>query len=86
MSKRDVKLGPGEGPNHDWENDQTLVAVSGQGTDGAYTLMEDNLKASFAFGLHRHAPQSEPVRCLEGDMGLFVDGNWHRPILTMISE
>ena len=85
MSKRYAKLGPGEGPNHDWENEQTLIAVSGQGTDGAYTLVEENLKASFALGLHRHAPQAERFSFLEGDMGLFVDGNLHRPFLTMRS-
>lgn len=78
MSKRYAKLGPGEGPNYDWENDHTFVKISGQDTDGAYTLMEDNLKASFALGLHRHGTHAETFYFLEGAVDFYVDGDWHR--------
>ena len=78
MSKRYAKLGPGEGLNYDWENDHTFVKVSGQDTDGAYTLMEDNLKASFALGLHRHDHHAETFYFLEGEVDFYVDGDWHR--------
>lgn len=80
MSKRYAKLGPGEGPNYDWENDHTFVKVSGQDTGGAYTLMEDNLKASFALGLHRHDSHAETFYFLEGTVDFYVDGAWHRCI------
>ena len=80
MSKRYAKLGPGEGPNYDWENDHTFVKVSGQDTGGAYTLMEDNLKASFALGLHRHDSHAETFYFLEGEVDFYVDGDWHRCI------
>ena len=78
MSKRYSKLGPGEGPNYDWENDHTFVKVSGQDSSGAYTLMEDNLKASFALGLHRHDNHAETFYFLDGEVDFFVDGDWHR--------
>ncbi|WP_170506712.1 cupin domain-containing protein [Ruegeria arenilitoris] len=78
MSKRYSKLGPGEGPNYDWENDHTFVKVSARDTNGAYTLMEDNLKASFALGLHRHDNHAETFYFLEGAVDFYVDGDWHR--------
>lgn len=78
MSTRYSKLGPGEGLNYDWENDHTFVKVSTRDTDGAYTLMEDNLKASFALGLHRHETHAESFYFLEGEVYFYVDGDWHR--------
>ncbi|WP_271949698.1 cupin domain-containing protein [Ruegeria faecimaris] len=78
MSTRYSKRGPGEGLNYDWENDHTFVKVSTRDTDGAYTLMEDNLKASFALGLHRHETHAESFYFLEGEVDFYVDGDWHR--------
>ncbi|NOC47290.1 MULTISPECIES: hypothetical protein [unclassified Ruegeria] len=73
MRPRYSKMGPGEGPNYDWENDHTFVKVSGQDTGGAYTLMEDNVKASFALGLHRHDSHAGTFCCPEGGVGFLVD-------------
>ena len=48
MTGTKYHLPPGEGTNYDWENDHTFVKVGSEHTGGAYTLMEDNLKATFA--------------------------------------
>ena len=67
---------PGEGTNYDWENDHTFVKVSAADTGGAYTLMEDNLKPTFALGLHRHDHHAETFYFLEGKVDFYVDGIW----------
>lgn len=71
-------LGPGQGTNYDWENDHTFVKVSAAETAGAYTVMEDNLKASFRLGVHRHESHAETFYILEGAVDFYVDGTWHR--------
>lgn len=78
MTRRFVHLPPGEGVNYDWENDHTFVKVSAGDTGGAFTLMEDNLKASFALGLHRHNHHAETFYFLEGAVDFHVDGHWIR--------
>ena len=67
---------PSGGTNYDWENDHTYVKVSAEDTGGAYTLMEDNLKPTFALGLHRHDHHAETFYFLEGAVDFYVDGNW----------
>lgn len=67
---------PGAGTNYDWENDHTFVKVGAADTGGAYTLMEDNLKASFALGLHKHESHAETFYFLEGVVDFYVDGDW----------
>ena len=69
-------LPPGEGPNYDWANDHTFVKVGTGDTGGAYTLMEDNLKATFALGLHVHREHAETFYILEGSVDFYVDGSW----------
>lgn len=71
-------LPSGEGPNYAWENDQPFVKVSAAETGGAYTLIEDNLKASFALGLHRHDQHAETFYILEGALDFYLDGDWIR--------
>lgn len=78
MTGRIVNLGPGQGRDHDWENDHTFVKVSGADTGGAYTLMEDNLKPGFALGLHRHDRHAETFYFLEGAVDFYIGGGWHR--------
>ncbi|MEM9851317.1 MAG: cupin domain-containing protein [Pseudomonadota bacterium] len=76
MAKRFSFLEPGGGANYDWSADHTFVKVSAADTGGQYTLMEDNLKASFALGLHLHRYHAETFYILEGDVDFFVDGDW----------
>ena len=71
-------LSPGEGTSYDWENDHTFVKVSSEDTNGAYTLMEDNLKASFALGLHRHDHHAETFYFLEGEVDFFIGDEWKK--------
>ena len=78
MSGAFSHLPPGEGTNYDWENDHTFVKVSAEDSGGAYTLMEDNLKASFALGLHRHDHHAETFYFLEGCVDFYADGEWIR--------
>ncbi|MEP1355484.1 MAG: cupin domain-containing protein [Tateyamaria sp.] len=73
-------LPPGTGTNYQWENDHAFVKVSAADTGGAYTLMEDNLKASFALGLHRHDTHAETFYILEGAVDFYVDDTWHKAV------
>ena len=54
LSKRFTFVPPGGGSDHDWSADHIFVKVSAADTGGQYTLVEDNLKANFALGLHMH--------------------------------
>ncbi len=76
MSNRYSFLPPGEGTNYDWENDHTFVKITTGDTAGAYTLMEDNLKSTFALGLHRHDHHAETFYILEGALDFYIDGDW----------
>jgi len=67
---------PMGGKNYDWAADHTYVKVGAADTGGAYTLMEDNLKATFALGLHLHRDHAETFYVLEGRIDFFVDGDW----------
>lgn len=69
---------PGEGPHYDWDADQPFVKVSGDQTGGTYCLIEDNLKAHFALGLHRHDYHAESFYILEGRLDFYLDGDWVR--------
>lgn len=76
MSKRYSFVPPGGGPNYDWSADHTFVKVSAADTGGQYTLMEDNLKSSFALGLHMHRYHAETFYVLEGAVDFYIDGDW----------
>jgi len=76
MVERFTFLEPGQGIDYDWANDHTFVKVSTGDTGGAYTLMEDNLKATFALGLHVHREHAETFYILEGSVDFYVDGAW----------
>lgn len=69
-------LPPGEGPSYNWDADQPFVKVSGTQTGGAYCLIEDNLKAHFALGLHRHDHHAETFYILEGEMDFYLQDTW----------
>ena len=76
MAQRYAFLPPNTGPNYNWSNDHTYVKVSSADTNGAYTLMEDNLKSSFELGLHLHRHHAETFYILEGSVDFYVDGTW----------
>lgn len=76
MSKRYAFVPPGGGLNYDWSADHTFVKVSTADTGGQFTLMEDNLKASFRLGLHLHRAHAETFYILEGNVDFFIDGDW----------
>jgi quercetin dioxygenase-like cupin family protein len=76
MRERYSFLGPGQGPNYEWTNDHTFVKVGTGASGGAYTLMEDNLKATFALGLHLHRQHAETFYILDGSVDFYVDGTW----------
>ncbi len=76
MTKSYSFVPPMGGKNYDWSADHTYVKVSAQNTGGAYTLMEDNLKATFALGLHLHRTHAETFYILEGCIDFYVDGDW----------
>ncbi|MEM1232830.1 MAG: cupin domain-containing protein [Pseudomonadota bacterium] len=76
MPKRFSFLPPGGGTGYDWSADHTFVKVSAADTGGQYTLMEDNLKATFALGLHMHRYHAETFYILEGNIDFYVDGEW----------
>ena len=76
MTRRYSFLSPKGGTNYEWSADHTFVKVSAEDTDGHYTLMEDNLKSTFALGLHRHDEHAETFYILEGSLDFYVDGDW----------
>ena len=76
MSKRYAYHPPGGGTSYEWSADHTFVKVSAADTGGQYTLMEDNLKANFALGLHLHRYHAETFYILEGYIDFFIDGDW----------
>ncbi|MEM7236896.1 MAG: cupin domain-containing protein [Pseudomonadota bacterium] len=76
MTKRYSLVPPDGGQNYDWSADHTFVKVSAADTGGQYTLMEDNLKATFALGLHMHRYHAETFYILEGEVDFYVDGDW----------
>ena len=76
MTGRYSLVPPRGGPNYDWSADHTFVKVSAADTGGHYTLMEDNLKANFALGLHLHRHHAETFYVLEGAVDFYVDGDW----------
>lgn len=76
MPKRYNFLSPMGGKNYDWSADHSYVKVGAGETGGAYTLMEDNLKTSFALGLHLHRHHAETFYILEGRVDFHVDGDW----------
>lgn len=67
---------PAGGVSYDWENDHTFVKVSAEDTRGAFTLMEDNLKATFKLGLHEHRSHAETFYILEGAVEFHIAGAW----------
>ena len=67
---------PGGGKGYEWSRDHTFVKVSAADTGGAFTLMEDNLKAEFALGLHLHREHAETFYILEGRVDFHIDGDW----------
>lgn len=67
---------PGGGTDYEWSADHTYVKVSAADSGGSYTLMEDNLKAGFALGLHRHDHHAETFYVLEGPIDFHVNGEW----------
>lgn len=76
MTERYSFVPPMGGPNYDWSADHTYVKVSAQDTGGQYTLMEDNLKSTFALGLHLHRYHAETFYILSGDVDFYIDGDW----------
>jgi quercetin dioxygenase-like cupin family protein len=67
---------PGGGKSYDWARDHTFVKVSTADTGGAYTRMEDNLKAEFELGLHLHRRYAETFYILDGRVNFYIDGEW----------
>lgn len=76
MTKRYSLVPPRGGKNYDWSADHTFVKVSAEDTGGQYTLMEDNLKANFALGLHLHRYHAETFYILDGKIDFYLDGDW----------
>jgi quercetin dioxygenase-like cupin family protein len=69
-------VGPGEGKDYAWESDHIFVKVPGTETGGAFSMVEDNLKAEFALGLHEHRTHSETFYILDGALKFYMDGAW----------
>jgi quercetin dioxygenase-like cupin family protein len=76
MSKSYTFHPPRGGQNYEWENDHIFIKVASEDSGGAYTVVEDNLKATFALGLHMHRTHAETFYILEGRLDFFVDGEW----------
>ncbi|MEL6374266.1 MAG: cupin domain-containing protein [Pseudomonadota bacterium] len=71
-----VHVPSGTGTNYNWGSDHLFVKVSAAQTDGAYTLIEDNMDASFALGLHKHEAHAETFYILEGSIDFYLVDHW----------
>lgn len=76
MTKRYSFVPPRQGTNYEWDADHSYVKVAAADTGGQYTLMEDNLKTTFALGLHLHRYHAETFYILEGNIDFYIDGDW----------
>ena len=76
MKKRFAFLPPGGGVSYDWANDHVFVKVAAADTGSAYSVVEDNFKATFALGLHLHRQHAETFYILAGSLDFYVDGEW----------
>jgi quercetin dioxygenase-like cupin family protein len=75
-TKRYRFVPPGGGKDYDWSRDHTFVKVAAADSGGAFALMEDNLKAEFALGLHLHRQHAETFYILDGVVNFYIDGDW----------
>jgi quercetin dioxygenase-like cupin family protein len=66
----------GQGIDYAWAADHIFVKLAGSQTGGAFSVVEDNLKAEFALGLHEHRTHSETFYILDGALKFFMDGAW----------
>jgi quercetin dioxygenase-like cupin family protein len=66
----------GEGKSYQWENDHIFIKVPGHDTGGAFAVVEDNMKAEFALGLHEHRTHSETFYILDGALKFYVKESW----------
>ena len=76
MTQRYTVHPPRGGQDYEWESDHIFVKVAAEDSSGAYTLVEDNLKSTFALGLHMHRTHAETFYILEGRIDFHVDGDW----------
>lgn len=67
---------PGAGTNYNWGSDHLFVKVPGTTTGGAYNLIEDNLQATFALGLHLHRKHAETFYIVSGSVDFYVVDDW----------
>ncbi len=61
------------GKRYDWQNDNIKVHLTSDDTNGAFTLVEDNLKPTFYLPLHVHHQHSETFHILEGNVEFTLD-------------
>ena len=76
MTKRYIVHPPRGGADYEWESDHIFVKVAAEDSNGAFTLVEDNLKASFVLGLHLHRDHAETFYIIDGAVDFYVDGDW----------
>jgi quercetin dioxygenase-like cupin family protein len=67
---------PGGGKGYDWFAAHTVVEVSAADSGGAFTLMEDNLKANFRLGPHLHREHAETFYILSGPIWFYLEDRW----------
>ena len=73
MSKVSSKVvSPGNGKNYDLYLNHAFVKVSGQDTDGLYSIIEDKLEPGFRLEPHLHRERIETFYILEGEVEFVV--------------
>ena len=58
----------GQGKFYEWQSDTINVRLTGDQTQGLFTLTEDRMKPTFKLGLHMHRKHAETFQILEGDV------------------
>lgn len=66
-----------QGTVYEWQNDVITVRLTGEQTQGLYTLTEDAMKPTFNLGLHLHRKHAETFYILEGQVEFRVGTQTH---------
>ena len=67
----------GQGAVYEWQNDVITIRLSGEQTQGLYTLTEDAMKPTFNLGRHLHRKHAETFHILEGQVEFRIGSETH---------
>lgn len=73
MAEQRYYASQGEDENYRWGSDHVYIRVTGEHTNGAYAIVEDNMVAGFYLPPHYHKEHAETFIVLAGEIEYTVD-------------